>query len=379
MKQLITRVVDTITEAGISAGYFDGKESAAAFQNDLKFLLVNQKVAFNSPVFFNVGCAELEPENKGGNWHWNPETKEVEFGNTGYNNPQCTAASSTQCRIRCPRFLTSQDGGHALQVGIRYGHHFSVLRGSTEQLSAGGTASGPLSFMKGLTLSPAPSSGRQNPSCCQDGILDADHPDIEDFIAAKGKEELKAAALVREGYDGSGPDSEAYALLRISANNSVRVTDEFMEAAIAGRDWDLKARVDGSTTKTIKAADLLRQVATETHLSRSPGMQFDTTINSWHTAKASDASTRPTLAPSTCFSMTPRATLPASTWSSFLATMASSTPPALPRRFSACHRNGCPRRYGRLPHGEDHADLACRQLGLGYANLARFDGSGASL
>ena len=119
-------------------------------------------------------------------------------------------------------------------------------------------------------------------------ILDADHPDIEDFIAAKGKEELKAAALVREGYDGSGPDSEAYASIAYqNANNSVRVTDEFMEAAINGRDWDLKARKDGSTIKTIKAADLLRQVATETHLSGDPGMQFDTTINSWHTSKVS--------------------------------------------------------------------------------------------
>ena len=91
VKRLITRVVDTITEAGISAGYFDGKESAAAFQNDLKYLLVNQKVAFNSPAWFNVGCAKLEPSNTGGNWHWNPRTKEVEFGNTGYNNPQCSA------------------------------------------------------------------------------------------------------------------------------------------------------------------------------------------------------------------------------------------------------------------------------------------------
>ena len=90
VKQLINRVVDTITKAGISAGYFDGAESATAFQNDLKFLLVNQKVAFNSPVSFNVGCFALEPSNTGGNWHWNPRTKEVEFGNTGYNNPQCS-------------------------------------------------------------------------------------------------------------------------------------------------------------------------------------------------------------------------------------------------------------------------------------------------
>ena len=290
VKQLIDRVVDTITAAGVSAGYFDSLKSATAFQNDLKFLLVNQKVAFNSPVFFNVGCAALEPENTGGNWHWSEETNTVEFGHTGDNNPQCSARFINSVQDSMSSILDlAKTEGMLFKWGSGTGTNLSVLRGSTERLSGGGTASGPLSFMKGFdAFAGAIKSGGKTRRAAKMVILDADHPDIEDFIAAKGKEELKAAALVREGYDGSGPDSEAYASIAYqNANNSVRVTDEFMEAAIAGRDWDLKARKDGSTTKTIKAADLLRQVATETHLSGDPGMQFDTTINSWHTAKAS--------------------------------------------------------------------------------------------
>jgi ribonucleoside-diphosphate reductase alpha chain len=290
VKQLITRVVDTITEAAMSGGYFATVESATAFQNDLKFLLVNQKVAFNSPVFFNVGCAALEPENTGGNWHWNSETKEVEFGNAGYNNPQCSACFINAVQDSMSSILDlAKTEGMLFKWGSGTGTNLSVLRGSTEKLSGGGTASGPLSFMKGFdAFAGAIKSGGKTRRAAKMVILDADHPDIEDFIAAKGKEELKAAALVREGYDGSGPDSEAYASIAYqNANNSVRVTDEFMEAAIDGRDWDLKARKDGATIKTIKAADLLRQVATETHLSGDPGMQFDTTINSWHTTKAS--------------------------------------------------------------------------------------------
>ena len=271
VKQLITRVVDTITKAGISVGYFEGAESATAFQNDLKFLLVNQKVAFNSPVCFNVGCAALEPENTGGNWHWNPRTKEVEFGNTGYNNPQCSACFINSVEDSMSSILDlAKTEGMLFKWGSGTGTNLSVLRGSAERLSGGGTASGPLSFMKGFdAFAGAIKSGGKTRRAAKMVILDADHPDIEDFIAAKGKEELKAAALVREGYDGSGPDSEAYASVAYqNANNSVRVTDEFMEAAINGRDWDLKARKDGSTTKTIKAADLLHQVATETHLVR---------------------------------------------------------------------------------------------------------------
>ena len=290
VKQLINRVVDTITKAGISAGYFDGAESATAFQNDLKFLLVNQKVAFNSPVSFNVGCFALEPSNTGGNWHWNPRTKEVEFGNTGYNNPQCSACFINSVEDSMSSILDlAKTEGMLFKWGSGTGTNLSVLRGSTEHLSGGGTASGPLSFMKGFdAFAGAIKSGGKTRRAAKMVILNADHPDIEDFIAAKGKEGLKAAALMREGYDGSGPDSEAFASIAYqNANNSVRVTDEFMEAAVEGGDWDLKARVGGTTMKTVKAADLLRLIAVETFSCGDPGMQFDSTINRWHTAKAS--------------------------------------------------------------------------------------------
>ena len=290
VKQLISRVVDTITEAGIPAGYFDGQESASAFQEDLKYLLVRQMVAFNSPVWFNVGCAKLEPTNNGGSWHWNPETKEVEFGRTGYSHPQCSACFINSVEDSMSSILDlAKTEGMLFKWGSGTGTNLSVLRGSTEPLSGGGTASGPLSFMKGFdAFAGAIKSGGKTRRAAKMVILDADHPDIEDFVAAKGKEELKAAALVREGYDGSGPESEAYSTIAFqNANNSVRVTDDFMEAAINGRDWDLKARVGGYTTKTIKAADLLRAIAAETFNCGDPGMQFHTTINRWHTAKAS--------------------------------------------------------------------------------------------
>ena len=148
VKQLISRVVDTITEAGTSAGYFDGQESASAFQEDLKYLLVRQMVAFNSPVFFNVGCAKLEPSNDGGNWHWNPETKEVEFGRTGYSHPQCSACFINSVEDSMSSILDlAKTEGMLFKWGSGTGTNLSVLRGSTEPLSGGGTASGPLSFM----------------------------------------------------------------------------------------------------------------------------------------------------------------------------------------------------------------------------------------
>ena len=274
VKQLISRVVDTITEAGTSAGYFDGQESASAFQEDLKYLLVRQMVAFNSPVWFNVGCAKLEPTNNGGNWHWNSETKEAEFGRTGYSHPQCSACFINSVEDSMSSILDlAKTEGMLFKWGSGTGTNLSVLRGSTEPLSGGGTASGPLSFMKGFdAFAGAIKSGGKTRRAAKMVILDADHPDIEDFVAAKGKEELKAAALVREGYDGSGPESEAYSTIAFqNANNSVRVTDEFMEAAIDGRDWDLKARVGGTRRRPSKPPICYAPIAAEDFQLRRPG------------------------------------------------------------------------------------------------------------
>ena len=268
VKQLINRVVDTITKAGISAGYFDGELKALlpSRMTSSFYWSIRRSRSIRQPGSTSV-APRLSRATQAATGTGTRDTKEVEFGNTGYNNPQCSACFINAVEDSMSSILDlAKTEGMLFKWGSGTGTNLSVLRGSTERLSGGGTASGPLSFMKGFdAFAGAIKSGGKTRRAAKMVILDADHPDIEDFIAAKGKEELKAAALVREGYDGSGPDSEAYASVAYqNANNSVRVTDEFMEAAINGRDWDLKARKDGSTTKTIKAADLLHQVATET-------------------------------------------------------------------------------------------------------------------
>ncbi|RZU28996.1 class II vitamin B12-dependent ribonucleotide reductase [Edaphobacter modestus] len=290
VKPLIGRVVDTISEAGQEAGYFESSESANNFKADLTFLLVDQYAAFNSPVWFNVGCHKLEPENKAGSWSWYPNSKRVAYGEHGYQTPQCSACFINSVQDTMESILTLvKTEGMLFKWGSGTGTNLSVIRGSNEQLSGGGTASGPLSFMRGFdAFAGVIKSGGKTRRAAKMVILDADHPDIEEFIAAKGKEEKKAQALMREGYDGNGPDSEAYASIFFqNANNSVRVTDEFVQAAEDGRDWELKARAGGAVTETVKAADILRQIAEETWSCGDPGMQFDTTINKWHTSKAS--------------------------------------------------------------------------------------------
>ena len=174
-------------------------------------------------------------------------------------------------------------------MGVGTGTNFSAIRGSTEALSGGGTASGPLSFMRGYdAFAGVIKSGGKTRRAAKMAILDADHPDIEEFIRCKSNEEKKAQALVAVGYNGSGPDSEAYAsVFYQNANNSVRVTDEFMQKVEENSDWTLTGRVDGKPIKTIPARSLLRSIAEETWRCGDPGMQFDTTINAWHTCPQS--------------------------------------------------------------------------------------------
>ncbi len=290
VRQLIDRVVATIAVAGWQAGYFTSRKSKEAFAADLTHLLANQYVAFNSPVWFNVGCDPLEPENKAASWSWDSVAKKIAYRNLGYKTPQCSACFINSVKDSMSSILDlAKTEGMLFKWGSGSGTNFSVIRGSSESLSGGGTASGPLSFMKGLdAFAGVIKSGGKTRRAAKMAILNVDHPDIQDFIAAKGKEELKAQALIREGYDGSGPDAEAYSsIFYQNANNSVRVTDEFMEAASNGGSWNLTARVDGSVVKTVEAASLLHSIAEETWRCGDPGMQFDTTINKWHTSKAS--------------------------------------------------------------------------------------------
>jgi ribonucleoside-diphosphate reductase alpha chain len=288
-RQLVTREVETISEHGLKSGYFASEEDASAFKDELAFLLLNQYGSFNSPVHFNVGIHKREPENMSKNWHWDSASGRIVREGTGYRNPQCSACFINSVSDSMESILDlAKTEGMLFKFGSGAGSNLSAIRGANEVLSGGGTASGPLSFMRGFdAFAGVIKSGGKTRRAAKMVILNADHPDIEEFIAAKGKEEKKAYALMREGYDGSGPDSEAYSSIFFqNANNSVRVTDEFMRAAEKDEDWNLAARKGGKVTKTVKAKELLRQIAEETWNCGDPGMQFDTTINKWHTSKA---------------------------------------------------------------------------------------------
>jgi len=289
-RQLIARVAETIRDWGVAGGYFHSPEDAATFHDELVFLLVHQYAAFNSPVWFNVGCDRIEPQADAQNWHWNFESGRVEFGVTGYKRPQCSACFINSVHDSLDSILTlAKTEGMLFKWGSGTGTNLSPLRSSTEGLSGGGTASGPLSFMKGFdAFAGVIKSGGKTRRAAKMVILNIDHPDIVDFIECKAKEEAKAWTLVQQGYDGSGPDSEAYSSIFFqNANNSVRVTDEFMYAVERDADFSTRAIKDGRIIKTYKARDLMRKIAEATWQCGDPGMQFDSTINRWHTSKNS--------------------------------------------------------------------------------------------
>src|SRR5690242_16528629 len=288
VRQLVSRVAETIRDWGLAQGYFRTPEDGAAFHNELVHILVRQYAAFNSPVWFNVGCDRIEPNSDGRNWHWNPQTQQVEFGVTGYSKPQCSACFINSVKDSLDSILTlAKTEGMLFKWGSGTGTNLSPLRGSTETLSGGGTASGPLSFMKGFdAFAGVIKSGGKTRRAAKMVILNVDHPDIIEFIECKQKEEAKAHALVSQGYDGSSPDSDAYSSIFFqNANNSVRVTDDFMYAVVRDTDFSTKTVTDGSVSKTYKAKDLLHKISEATWHCGDPGMQYDTTVNRWHTSK----------------------------------------------------------------------------------------------
>jgi ribonucleotide reductase alpha subunit len=290
VRQLVTRVAETIRDWGIKGGYFRSDEDAAVFHDELAHLLLQQKAAFNSPVWFNVGCDRIEPNSDAQNWHWNPhpEVQRVEYGRTGYRNPQCSACFINSVHDSLDSILTlAKTEGMLFKWGSGTGTNLSPLRSSTESLSGGGTASGPLSFMKGFdAFAGVIKSGGKTRRAAKMVILNIDHPDVVDFIECKQKEEAKAWALVEAGYDGSGPDSEAYSSIFFqNANNSVRVTDDFMYAVLRDGDFSTRAVKDGRPVETFKAREMLRRISDATWHCGDPGMQYDTTVNRWHTSK----------------------------------------------------------------------------------------------
>ena len=288
VRQLVTRVAETIRDWGLAQGYFRTPEDGATFHDELVHILVRQYAAFNSPVWFNVGCDRIEPNSDGRNWHWNPETQQVEFGVTGYTRPQCSACFINSVKDSLDSILTlAKTEGMLFKWGSGTGTNLSPLRSSTETLSGGGTASGPLSFMKGFdAFAGVIKSGGKTRRAAKMVILNVDHPDIIDFIECKMKEEAKAHALVAAGYDGSHPDSDAYSSIFFqNANNSVRVTDDFMYAVVRDTDFSTKSVLGGRVMKTYKAKDLLYKLSEATWHCGDPGMQYDTTVNRWHTSK----------------------------------------------------------------------------------------------
>jgi ribonucleoside-diphosphate reductase alpha chain len=291
VRALVSRVAETIREWGIKDSYFANPEDAALFHDELVHLLVTQKVAFNSPVWFNVGCDRLEPNSDGQNWHYNAHTCAVEFSATGYRNPQCSACFINSVDDSLDSILTlAKTEGMLFKWGSGTGSNLSPIRGSMELLSGGGTASGPLSFMRGFdAFAGVIKSGGKTRRAAKMVILNVDHPDIIDFIECKSKEEAKAWALMQAGYDGSsGPDSEAYSSIFFqNANNSVRVTDEFMQAVERDGDFTVYTVKDHIPVKTYKARDIMKKIAEATWQCGDPGMQYDTTINKWHTSKNS--------------------------------------------------------------------------------------------
>src|SRR2546425_192951 len=288
VRALVTRVAETIRDWGLAQGYFRTPEDGATFHDELAHILLRQYAAFNSPVWFNVGCDRIEPNSDGQNWHWNAKTQTVEFGITGYSKPQCSACFINSVKDSLDSILTlAKTEGMLFKWGSGTGTNLSPLRSSTEGLSGGGTASGPLSFMKGFdAFAGVIKSGGKTRRAAKMVILNVDHPDIEEFILCKQKEEAKAHALVAQGYDGSHPHSDAYSSIFFqNANNSVRVTDDFMYAVLRDTEFSTRAVKDGRPMKTYKAKELLYKIADATWRCGDPGMQFDTTVNRWHTSK----------------------------------------------------------------------------------------------
>jgi ribonucleoside-diphosphate reductase alpha chain len=263
VRQLIGRVVDTIGGWADRQRYFATAEDLQAFRGDLKFLLVRQKAAFNSPVWFNCGFED---------------------------KPQCSACFINSVEDTMESILTlARTEGMLFKFGSGTGTNLSPIRSSRELLAGGGTASGPVSFMKGYdAFAGVIKSGGKTRRAAKMVILNADHPDVMEFVTCKVEEERKAWALIDAGYDGSFTGPAYNSVFFQNSNNSLRVSDEFMRAVVDDGEWKTRAVRDGKVMETLRARDMMRAVAEGTHVCGDPGMQFDTTVNDWHTCPHTD-------------------------------------------------------------------------------------------
>ncbi len=262
LRQVIDRVADTITAWGVEGGYFVDTAEAESFRDELKLILVTQRAAFNSPVWFNIGVAGV------------PQ--------------QASACFILAVEDKMTAILNwYREEGIIFKGGSGSGINLSKIRSSYEPLEGGGTASGPVSFMRGADASAGTiKSGGKTRRAAKMVILNVDHPDVEDFVWCKAREERKARVLRDAGFDMDLDGIDAYSVQYQNANNSVRVTDEFMQAVLADADWNLTAVTTGETVRTVRARELWREIAQASWECADPGIQFDTTINKWHTAHA---------------------------------------------------------------------------------------------
>ncbi len=260
LKQVIDRVADTITAWGVQDGYFVDDQEGAAFRNELKYVLLHQRAAFNSPVWFNIGVKGV------------PAQASACF---------ILAVEDTMDGI----LNWYREEGTIFKGGSGSGINLSNIRSSHEHLAGGGTASGPVSFMRGADASAGTiKSGGKTRRAAKMVVLNVDHPDVEEFIWCKAREERKARVLRDAGFDMDLDGLDFHSIQYQNANNSVRVSDEFMQAVVDDADWDLRAVKSGQSLKTVRARELMRQISDAAWECADPGMQFDTTINKWHTA-----------------------------------------------------------------------------------------------
>ncbi len=288
-KQVVHRIAHSIRVAGETlGGYFASPEDAQAFEDELKYLLITQRGAFNSPVWFNCGLyQEYGIEGSGGNYFWNPKDGSIGTTVNSYEHPQCSA-----CFIQAVDddlmsiFDLAKNEARLFKYGSGTGSNFSKIRGHQEKLSGGGTSSGLMSFLEVLDRGAgATKSGGTTRRAAKMVCLDMDHPEIVDFINWKVREERKVAALIAAGYS-SDFNGDAYRTVGgQNSNNSVRVTDEFMNAVTEDKEWKTYMRTTGAVVDVLQARDLFKQIAFAAWACADPGVQYDSTINRWHTCK----------------------------------------------------------------------------------------------
>jgi ribonucleoside-diphosphate reductase alpha chain len=288
VRQVVERIAHTIRVAGEDfGGYFASKKDADAFEAELSFMMTNQYGAFNSPVWFNCGLFHAYGiEGSGGNWAWQPDTDVVVETENAYSRPQCSA-----CFIQAVNddlmsiYELVKSEARLFKYGSGTGSNFSSIRGRQEKLSGGGTSSGLMSFLEVLDRAAgATKSGGTTRRAAKMVCLDMDHPEIVDFIEWKVREERKAKALIAAGYESDFNGEAYHTVSGQNSNNSIRVSDSFMKAALSGGKWQTRMRTTGEVVDTYEASDLWNKLAHAAWACADPGVQYDSTINRWHTS-----------------------------------------------------------------------------------------------